>query len=59
MKDDALHSFPGEVPTFHERQAAHLRELAATATTAAIKNRLLAEAQWHEDLADAQREQTP
>ena len=59
MKDDTLRALPGEVPNFHERQAAHLRALAETATTALVKNRLLAEAQWHEEVARARRVQTP
>jgi hypothetical protein len=36
---------------YHERQAAHLRELAATATTARIKARLLREAEFHDRIA--------
>jgi hypothetical protein len=35
----------------HERQAAHFRELAETATTAAIKARLLKEAERHDQIA--------
>jgi hypothetical protein len=57
MTDGTLHALPGEVSNFHKRQA-HLRELAATAMTAAVKNRLLAEAQWRENFANARREQT-
>jgi len=39
------------VPGYNERQAAHFRELAATATTARLKARLLREAEEHEQLA--------
>ena len=58
MKDDELRALPRDVPNFHERQAAHLRALAETNTTPAVKNRLIAEAQWHEDRANERREQT-
>lgn len=36
---------------YHERQAAHLRELASTTTTAPVKTRLLAEAEFHDRIA--------
>ncbi len=42
---------PRNVPDYHQRQAAHLRALAANATTASIKARLLKEAEEHERLA--------
>jgi len=48
-------ALPRDVPTYHERQAAHFRALASTATTAAVKERLLDEAEEHEKIA---REQT-
>ena len=44
-------ALPRDVPDYHERQAAHLRALAATATTPSIKVRLLREAEEHEWLA--------
>jgi hypothetical protein len=39
------------MPGYYERQAAHLRELAETATTRRIKARLLQEAEEHERIA--------
>jgi hypothetical protein len=39
------------MPGHYERQAAHFRELAETATTARLKARLLAEADQHEQIA--------
>ena len=42
---------PWNVPDYHERQAAQLRVLATTATTAAMKARLLQEAEKHEQMA--------
>ena len=44
-------AFPRDVPNYHERQAAHLRTLAETATTRAVKDRLLREAEQHDELA--------
>jgi len=44
-------ALPREVPNYHERQAAHLRALAANTTTASIKARLLKQAEKHEQLA--------
>ena len=38
-------------PGYYERQAAHFRELADTATTARLKARLLHEAEQHEQIA--------
>ncbi len=38
-------------PVYHERQAAHLRELAAAATTAKMKMHLLTRAEEHERVA--------
>jgi len=46
-----LGALPEDVPDYHERQAAHLRALAANTTTAPIKARLLDAAQAHERLA--------
>jgi hypothetical protein len=40
-----------DVPDFHQRQAAHLRALAETATTRRIKDRLVKDAERHEELA--------
>jgi hypothetical protein len=37
---------------YHARQAAHLRALAANATTAPLKARLLEQAEQHEELAN-------
>ena len=53
MKFDekSLDALPWEVPDYHQRQAAHLRSLAATATTLKVKSRLLDEARQHEDIA--------
>jgi hypothetical protein len=39
------------LPGYNERQAAHFRELASTATTARLKARLLQEAEQHEQIA--------
>ena len=44
-------ALPRDVPNYHERQAGHLRALAATATTRRVKDRLFREAQEHEDMA--------
>jgi hypothetical protein len=44
-------SLPWNVPDYHESKASRLRELAATATTPAIKARLLQEAEQHDRLA--------
>ena len=41
----------GEILGYHERQAAHFRELASIATTARLKARLLREAERHEQIA--------
>ena len=48
-----LSALPWEVPDYHQRQAAHLRSLAAEATTVKVKARLLREAQEHEDIAES------
>ena len=53
MKFDekSLDALPWEVPDYHQRQAARLRSLAATATTLKVKSRLLDEARQHEDIS--------
>ena len=52
MVDERLpRALPRDVPNYHMRQADHLRALAATTTTSAIKERLLREAAVHEDAA--------
>ena len=38
-------------PGYYERQAAHFRTLASTATTARLKARLVREAEEHEQIA--------
>jgi hypothetical protein len=49
MSDEKLApALPGNVPDYHARQAAHFRALAASATTARLKARLLKEAELHE-----------
>jgi hypothetical protein len=49
MIDEKLRALPRNVPDFHERQAAHLRALAEATTTAAIKKRLVRQAEAHEE----------
>ena len=56
MSDDKLRALPRDVPDYHARQAAHLRALAETTTTARVKARLLDEAEQHERLAAASDE---
>ncbi len=51
IAEKSLRALPREIPDYHERQAAHLRSLAATATTVKVRARLLDEAQKHEDIA--------
>jgi len=53
MSDDKLRALPKEVPDYHARQAAHLRALAESATTARLKARLIDEAEQQERLAAA------
>jgi hypothetical protein len=48
MEYELSRGLPADV---HERQAARLRELASTATTGPVKERLLREAELHEKLA--------
>jgi hypothetical protein len=51
MSDEKLaRALPREVPDYHQRQAAHFRALAETATTPAIKARLLREAEEHDQI---------
>jgi hypothetical protein len=52
-EEQALRALPRDVPDYHARQAAHLRALAETATTHAVKTRLLTQAEEHEALAAA------
>ena len=52
MSDEKLRVLPSDVPDYHARQAAHLRALAANATTARLKARLLREAARHEEEAE-------
>lgn len=53
MVDEKLpRALPRDVPDYHERQAAHYRALAETATTEAIKARLTSEAEKHEKAAE-------
>jgi hypothetical protein len=44
---------PRVTPDHHRRQAAHLRALAIVSTTRTLKERLLREAEEHEQLAGA------
>ena len=50
MSDD-LRALPRDTPDYHSRQAAHLRALAESTTTARLKARLLKDAEQHEGLA--------
>jgi hypothetical protein len=47
-EDEKIRALPRDIPTYHERQAAHLRALAEQATTERLKRRLLREAELHE-----------
>jgi hypothetical protein len=51
MNDDALRALPRDAPNFHQRQASHLRALAARATITTVRGRLLEKAEDHERLA--------
>ena len=51
MDETLPRAIPRDVPDYHERQAAHFRALASTATTAGVKARLLREAEQHEQIA--------
>ncbi len=56
MVDEKLErALPRDTPGYHERQAAHYRAVAESATTPAIKARLLHEAEMHDGVA-AERE---
>jgi len=49
MDDEKLaQALPQGVPNYHQRQAAHFRALAETATTPAVRARLLREAEEHD-----------
>jgi hypothetical protein len=50
--DEKFRVLPRDVPTYHERQAAHLRALAEQATTKRLKRRLRREAELHEYIAE-------
>src|SRR5215216_5440992 len=51
MEEKLPRALPRDVPDYHERQAAHFRALASTATTARLKARLVREAEEHEQIA--------
>jgi len=52
MSDQTLPpTLPRATPDYHQRQAAHFRALAESATTAALKARLLEEAEKHNRMA--------
>jgi hypothetical protein len=51
MDETLPRAIPRDVPDYHERQAAHFRELASIATTQPVKDRLLREAEQHEQMA--------
>jgi hypothetical protein len=53
MNDEVQRALPRDAPNFHEREAAHLRALAATATAPAVKGRLIAKAEEHEVVAES------
>ncbi len=52
IDETSLRALPRDVPNYHGRQAAHLRALADSTTTATIKARLLKQAEKHERLAE-------
>jgi hypothetical protein len=56
MIDEKLKALPKDVPDYHARQAAHLRALAETATTARLRTRLLKEAERREHAAEEAEE---
>jgi hypothetical protein len=51
IDDERLRALPRDVPSYHERQAAHLRALAENAPTTRVKARLVWEAEQHEGIA--------
>ena len=51
MEEKLPRALPRDVPDYHERQAAHFRALASTATTQGVKARLVREAEEHEQIA--------
>ena len=49
MSDEKMaQALPRDVPNYHQRQAAHFRALAESATTPRVKARLLREAEEHD-----------
>jgi hypothetical protein len=50
MEEKLPRALPRDVPDYHERQAAHFRALASTATTPRVKTWLLREAEQHEQV---------
>ena len=54
MEEKLPRALPRDVPDYHERQAAHFRALASTATTPRLKARLVREAEQHEQMADGE-----
>ena len=48
MSDKIPRVLPRDMPDYHARAAAHLRALAETTTTEALKTRLLRDAEEHE-----------
>src|SRR5690242_4715377 len=56
MSDD-LRALPRDTPDYHSRQAAHLRALAESTTTARLKARLLKDAEQHEEFAGLAEEE--
>jgi len=51
MEEKLPRALPRDVPDYHDRQAAHFRALASTATSARVKARLVREAEQHEQIA--------
>ena len=51
MEENLPRALPRDVSDYHERHAAHFRELASITTTARVKSRLLREANEHERMA--------
>jgi hypothetical protein len=47
-------ALPRDVPNYHERQASHCRALASSAPSTALRERLLREAEAHEQIACAE-----
>jgi len=51
MEKTLSRALPKEVPDYHQREAAHLRALAETATTPALKRRLKRAAAEHDEMS--------